>query len=473
MLGIQIHYHHLLWRAGFGPSIQTAAAPGKANRLNWYKQLAAGSAEPPLMLMAATRPVDEAASAMNTTGLLSDKEKQEHRRLVRGQHRDGIADLNLRWLQEMIRSPAQLREKMAFFWHGHFACRSGNLFYNEQLLHIIRTHALGNFGTLLREVSKSAAMINFLNNNQNRKKSPNENFAREVMELFTLGKGAYTEKDVSEAARAFTGWSVDARGVFVFRRQVHDDGTKTVLGSTGSFNGDDVLDILLRNKTTARHIVTKLYQFFVHEKVHAERIDRLSAGFFNSGYDIAEVLHTMFTSEWFYEKENIGSRIKSPIEWWVGLNRQLPFELKQPKSAISLQQVLGQQLFYPPNVAGWPLGKAWIDSSSLVYRLNVPKLLHGNSSYAVQPKTDDDVAMGKVPAPARGFACTIDWQFLTRRFAAMSEADRIEALNSFVLQVPVFRLSDTVAAHADRTSVESFVATYSVLLMQCPEYQVC
>jgi hypothetical protein len=152
---------------------------------------------------------------------------------LRKQSVEGLRNLNLRWLDEMVQGNP-LREKMAFFWHGHFACRNLNIYFQQQLLDIIRRHAMGNFGELLREVSRSAAMLAFLNNQQNRKQSPNENFAREVMELFTLGRGHYTEADIREAARAFTGWGFNLQGEFVFRASLHDAGSKTVLGRSGS-----------------------------------------------------------------------------------------------------------------------------------------------------------------------------------------------------------------------------------------------
>src|SRR5204863_9435969 len=143
---------------------------------------------------------------------------------------------------------------MAFFWHGHFACRNLNVFYQQGLLDIIRRNALGSFRDMLHEVSKSAAMLNFLNNQQNKKDHPNENFAREVMELFTLGRGNYTENDIKEAARAFTGWGATIGGEFAFRKFQHDDGQKNVLGKTGRFDGDDVLSILLEHRQTASFI---------------------------------------------------------------------------------------------------------------------------------------------------------------------------------------------------------------------------
>src|SRR5690606_8428790 len=169
----------------------------------------------------------------------------------RRQSAQDLKSLNLSWLNQMINSEAQLREKMSFFWHGHFSCRVVNIFFQQQLLHEIRTNALGDFGSLLRGVSKSAAMLLFLNNQQNRKQSPNENFAREVMELFTMGRGNYSEQDVKEAARAFTGCGTNAKGEFVNGNNAHGEGEKTFLGQTGNCDGDDMIDIILEQKATA------------------------------------------------------------------------------------------------------------------------------------------------------------------------------------------------------------------------------
>ena len=178
----------------------------------------------------------------------------DQRKEFQKKSREAIKNLNLYWVSEMVNSEAQLREKLAFFWHGHFACRNLNVFFQQQLLDVIRTNALGSFRDMLHEVSKTAAMLNFLNNNQNKKDHPNENFAREVMELFTMGRGNYTEEDVKEGARAFTGWGATAGGEFVFRKNVHDDGRKNFLGKSGNFDGDDVLEILLEQKQTAKFI---------------------------------------------------------------------------------------------------------------------------------------------------------------------------------------------------------------------------
>ena len=224
---------------------------------------------------------------MKTDATMNENKK----RALLKQGRDDLKDMNIAWLNLMTNSKAQLREKMSLFWHGHFACRLNNNAYSSQgLVNIVRTNALGNFGDMLKQVSKSPAMLQFLNNQQNRKGKPNENFAREVMELFTLGRGNYTEKDIKEGARSFTGWGFDKQGEFMFRKPTHDDGEKTFLGQTGNFDGDQILDIILKNPQTAIFITQKIYKYFVNENLDNNKVDYLSARFFENNYDIAKVV---------------------------------------------------------------------------------------------------------------------------------------------------------------------------------------
>jgi len=204
----------------------------------------------------------------------------------------------------------------------------------------------------------------------------------------------YTEQDIKEAARAFTGWSANAQGQFIFRANQHDTDSKTVLGKTGNLDGDDVLDILLDQKQTAHYIAKKIYVFFVNEKPDKERIEWLGDRFHKSDYDISKLMSDIFTSDWFYDEKNIGAKIKSPVELIAGIQRMLPMKLENEESLIVLQRILGQMLFYPPNVAGWPGGKAWIDSSSLMMRMRIPQLINDGDELNVKPKDDDDQMMG-------------------------------------------------------------------------------
>src|SRR5689334_14819551 len=303
----QIKNQHLMWRAGFGPAVEQLNDLSRYSPKQFYKALVKASEKRPEYVNVADNYLDGLYKGLEDAGRMQKKElDKDERKMVQQKNRESIRNLNVYWLHEMVNSSAQLREKMAFFWHGHFACRNLNIFYQQGLLDVIRRNALGNFGTLLKEVSKSAAMLNFLNNQQNRKDHPNENFAREVMELFTLGRGNYTEHDIKEAARAFTGWSADLKGDFIFRRFQHDFGDKTFFGKTGNYDGDDVLDILLEQKQTAKFISQKIYKFFVNDEVDEPKVQWLATRFFQSNYDIKSLMQDIFTSDWFYDAKNIG-----------------------------------------------------------------------------------------------------------------------------------------------------------------------
>lgn len=278
--------------------------------------------------------------------------------------------LNEQWIFKLTHTKASLRDKMVFFWHNHFSTSVPYGYLMQEQNNLIRTHALGKFGDLIHAISKDPAMIIYLNNQQNVKGHPNENFAREVMELFTLGIGNYTEKDIKEAARAFTGWAVTNTGEFIFKEKQHDNDSKEFMGKTGNFGGEDIINMLLENKQTARYIVSKIYKEFVNQNLPNERLEKLSEQFYNSQYDIEDLMKTIFKSDWFYEDENIGVKICSPVEFIVRLKKYLEVEFTELKYLINYQKALGQVLFFPPNVAGWKGHTTWIDSASLLLRLN-------------------------------------------------------------------------------------------------------
>jgi uncharacterized protein (DUF1800 family) len=371
-----------------------------------------------------------------------------------------------------------LREKLAFFWHGHFACRNLNAFYQQDLINIIRKNALGNFGTMLKEVSHSAAMLAFLNNQQNRKQKPNENFAREVMELFTMGRGNYTEKDIKEAARAFTGWQFKLNGEFIFRPNLHDDGVKTVLNKTGNFDGDDVLDILLEQKQTATYITTKLYRFFVNEEVNTEKVKWLADRFYQSGYEISALLKDLFTSDWFYDEKNIGSRVKSPVDLLVGIRRAMPMQIENEEAQLYLQKILGQILFYPPNVAGWPGGFNWIDSSSLMFRLRIPQLIAFKEAFTIRAKSDDDQEMGRMQGAnktgGRVVQTTIRWEPAMKQLEKVSRENLLSSIAALMWQTDAATMNKQVLEKfTDASSRERYIQTAIIQLMCTPEYQMC
>jgi uncharacterized protein (DUF1800 family) len=235
----------------------------------------------------------------------------------------------------------------------------------------LRKHSLGKFGPLVREASKDPAMLLWLDAATNHKARPNENFAREVMELFCLGLGNYTERDIKEAARAFTGWEL-RQGRFLFNATQHDRGEKSVLGRTGKFNGDDVLDILLEQPATARFLVRKLYGYLISEAADPPEklIHPLAAEYQQRDYDTAWLVRTMLGANVFFSPHALRQRIKSPVELAIGLLRSLEGSVNMYALADDLRR-LGQGVFYPPNVKGWDGGQEWINSASLLARANL------------------------------------------------------------------------------------------------------
>ena len=326
MISLQLKNQHLMWRAGFGPAASQLEQLNTLAPAQLYKALQQAAAKKPVFIDATDDYLKGLFKGIQEEGMRQALAKDD-RRNIQQQSRQAIKSLNLMWLDEMVHANAQLVEKMAFFWHGHFASRNLNVFYQQQMLEVIRQNALGSFRDLLHSVSKSAAMLNFLNAQQNRKDHPNENFAREVMELFTLGRGNYSENDIKVAARAFTGWGANLQGDFVFRKFVHDGSAKTVFGKTGDFVGEDVLNLLLEQKQTARFITQKIYRFFVNDNVDKAKVDWLAERFYKTDYHIGRLMEDIFTADWFYDEKNIGAKIKSPIELIAGIRRMLPMEI--------------------------------------------------------------------------------------------------------------------------------------------------
>jgi uncharacterized protein (DUF1800 family) len=492
----QLKNQHLMWRAGFGPAVEQLSDLSKYTPKQFYTAIVKASAKKPDYINVADDYLQRLMKGFEEAGRQQKKELDpDERKKIQQKNREGVRNLNMYWMHEMVNTAAQLREKIAFFWHGHFACRNLNVFYQQSLLDVIRRNALGNFGTMLKEVSQSAAMLNFLNNQQNKKDHPNENFAREVMELFTLGRGNYSEHDIKEAARAFTGWGANIQGEFQFRRFQHDFGSKTVLGKTGNFDGEEVLDILLQEKQTAKFITQKIYKFLVNENPDPSKSEWLSDRFYKNNYDIARLLEDIFTSDWFYDEKNIGAQIKSPVELLVGIQRMLPMKLENEEALMLLQRVLGQLLFYPPNVAGWPGGKAWIDSSSLMMRMRIPKLINDVDEMNVKPKDDDDSMMGMKDGDTNmkvsnkpggqqaggGYAgikrqqinANVDWDPYVKFYESVPRENLGEAVSKILLQVKSGVSMDLIKQYSDQSGRDNFIKTATLQIMSTPEYQLC
>jgi uncharacterized protein (DUF1800 family) len=261
---------------------------------------------------------------------------------------------------------------MTLFWHNHFVSsqqkvRFARLMYTQNAT--LRANALGSFASLLHAASKEPAMLIYLDVAQSRKGQPNENFAREVMELFTLGEGRYTEQDIKEAARAFTGWSLDRdTGQYLFRPGIHDTGVKTVLGRSGCFDGDAVLDVILAQPQTSEYITAKLWREFVSADPDPREVKRIAQIFRGQDYDVKAALRGLLLSDAFWSADNRGTLVKSPVELVVGTLRQLEVAPGSAMPFAVASSGMGQNLFSPPNVKGWPGGETWINSNTLLAR---------------------------------------------------------------------------------------------------------
>ena len=302
------------------------------------------------------------------------------------------------WLYRMITTKCPLEEKIALFWHGLFATGYSKLNQARALLNQIdmfRNHGLGRFDNLLVELSKDPAMLLWLDNTDNHNGAINENYGRELLELFSMGIGNYTEDDIKECSRAFTGWTLGNAEYmavraskdsiwpysriawhFQFRDWDHDDGEKTFLGETGNFNGEDIIGIIARQQATARFVCTRLFQFFAADEVDGDSkqvIEAMMQSYFDSGYEIRAVLRTLFLSDYFTSEEARYARVKGPVELLVGAIRQAG-SYRSP--TLGVHQLayqgffMGQGLLQPPSVEGWHEGMEWIDSGSLVERVN-------------------------------------------------------------------------------------------------------
>ena len=275
------------------------------------------------------------------------------------------------WFHHMLTTKTPLKEKMTLFWHNHFTSslkKVGQpaLMYRQN--HLFRTYALGNFGTLLHHIIKDPAMLIYLDNKSNKKNHPNENLARELLELFSLGEGNYNERDIKEVSRALTGYSIDRNFHFKYRKNWHDSKVKVFLNKKGEFNAHDIIDILLSKEETSLFIVTKLWKEFVSYSLDKKEIKKLALLFRRNHYEIEPLLYALFTSEAFTASSNRGTMIKSPVELIVGTLRSFGYVNFDYKVGMQNCRRLGQDLFDPPNVKGWKGGNAWIDTSTLLRR---------------------------------------------------------------------------------------------------------
>jgi len=392
---------HLFNRAGFGarPAEITSAVREGPEKL--VGELLAGFGEPgePFFLDTSPRPSRRDATSEEAYKKAIDEYRREERRVLFG--------YSGWWIDQMVAGRDPLREKMVLFWHGYFTSSARDvkstvaMVQQNQLFHRL---ALGNFRELIGSVIRDPAMIEYLDNNQNRRGNPNENLARELMELFSLGAGNYTEEDIKEAARALTGWRTnDDKSESAYVPRQHDSGTKTILGRTGRFDAKDLVDILLDQPACPRWLAGKLLVYFEGAEPSEARLAEYAALLKAQNYEIAPFLRHLFLDPRFYRDEIVGERISGPVEYLVGCTRRLGLDVPPQLLWLGAGQ-LGQRLFDPPNVKGWEGGEAWITTSSLLARGNMAGMLLGVVHMEDVLKDDDlatesDPTMIDSPAP--------------------------------------------------------------------------
>jgi len=313
------------------------------------------------------------------------------------------------WAERMLITPRPLEEKLALFWHNHFATSQQKVLRYEFMLRqieLLRRLAVGNLRDLLIGIAQDPAMLIWLDNKDNVKGQPNENFAREVMELFSMGEGqGYTEKDIREMARAFTGWTltkgdtVNHPGDFLDDPDKHDDGVKSFLGATGNFNGYDAIDIILRQPAPPRFLSGKLYRYFVREAITPEMNERLAKLLREKNYEVKPLLETIFLSRDFYSERSRGAQIKSPVTLLVSTYRKMGLRLIPGIPDFNETTLtLGQSLFFPPNVAGWAGGRTWMNPATLLARSNfIESLLFPDPTSFVDPQKEISESYRKIP----------------------------------------------------------------------------
>jgi len=479
---------HLLNRAGFGgtPSqaqaLVTIGLDAAVDHLVDYAKLPAVEFEETLEFDSDIRrpptPAEraEARRARQANDEIALERIQAERNRRTALDRQQMASMQRWWLRRMIETGRPLEEKMTLFWHGHFATGfrtvedSWHMYLQNEFF---RRHAVGGFRALCHGIIRDPAMLRYLDNHLNRRQSPNENLARELMELFILGEGNdYTEQDIKEGARALTGYTFDD-DEFAFNRQQHDDGVKRILGQTGRFDGDDLVRILLSRPVASEFICLKLYRYFVNDlpgtppRDTQQFVIRLARMWRNNDYELRPLLRTLFRSEHFYHPDNAASLIKSPTQLVVQALRTLRTPARDLTALVSGLDLMGQNLFQPPNVKGWSGGRSWINTATLFVRQNIMIYLLTGRRPDSYPWQED----GRVYDP----------EFLLDHIrdthASASTTDLVTYLLRLNLGVEphpsrVDELTTFVDRHGGRLDRDRLIATIA-LIAALPEYQLC
>lgn len=502
---------HLLWRAGFGgtweeiDALSRRGLHGAVDALVNFPKSAEN--QPP---ECAQLPKETEQAFNERTKDLPEAERNKFRNGRNDEEREKITELRFWWLKRMLGSAvasqsaaaplSPLQEKLALFWHGHFATsyaeKIQSVFPIWQQNETFRRLAIAPFPELLRALIRDPAMLIFLDNAHSHKGRPNENFARELMELHSLGVGNYSENDVKAAARSLTGWGIRRENwTFVKNADAHDDGEKTYLGQTGNWDGDNVARIISEQPACARFIARKLFEFFVYENPEPAVLDTAAQILRGNNLDIGLFLTTLFSSRIFYSPRATGAVIKSPVALTVGALKSMRVPVPEKNVLVDALRLMGQDLFFPPDVNGWPGGGAWINSNMLLVRYNFANyLLNGVSpdQFKVFTKKDDGLKHREFVQKQRD-SSAIDWSpraqlhdlGLDRKMVTLS--DIVDYYIKEFLARPVapdlraqlLGFAETDAAGGRRSfslndsNFDERVRGLVHLIMSSPDYQLC
>ena len=457
------HLIHLHWRSGFGitpSSLKSAKFLSKKKNVNSIFDISKK-----------IEPIQLDLSEFNQFLKTPYKKYknmygEEAATMLRQKSQKMVRELNFEWLKKMASSDCVLREKMTLFWANVFVCRDNHILHIIQFINTLHNHALGDFGSFVKAVARTPSMLKYLNNNRNVKFKPNENFARELLELFTLGLGNYSEQDIKEAARAFTGWNFKANGDFILRINKHDENSKTFLGISGNLGGDDVIDIILKQRQCAEFICRKIYTYFVNPSIDASHLNELTDLFYKD-YNIEKLMRHIFMSDWFYDEKNIGVKIKSPVELMVGIQKTVPSVFNKQRQVTYLQKMMGQILLYPVNVAGWKGDRYWIDSNSLMFRLKLPSVLLNNANISLMPK-------GEFEDDFSNFYKQKNQNFkVSNQALAYFETHYSKSTKKELKVILVLPKLDQDTKEMLKIYQHQNAYQYCIQLMSIPEYQLC
>jgi uncharacterized protein (DUF1800 family) len=490
---------HLLNRAGFGGTpaeIKTLHALGRIKAVDGlltpdepesvFPPPAWATQEQALadMRMRAQQFQETRRAARNSTAEEADRARREAQKAAQQENRQHALEAQAWWFRRMLQTRAPLREKMVLFWHDHFATSIQKVKQTVLMVwqnQLFRRHAFGSFRELTHAILMDPAMMLYLDTQNSRKGQPNENFAREVMELFTLGEGNYTEQDIREAARAFTGYQIDRfSGKVTHDQRQWDPSDKTVFGRTGPFTGREVIDILFTQPAASRLVPAKLWEFFVAGEPSTAVIDTLAETFRAADFKIEPLLRRIFLSREFYAETVVRDQIKSPVQFLVGLLKQLEVGAPPIGFPITAQQQLGQVLFMPPNVAGWDWGKAWINTNTLLTRYNLGGLL---TKGAGEGMPGMQAGAGKGKERPMGRAMNRGWKGPDYKAIAppgirSNPEALVDSLISRFFQGPISQKHRAIfieyaTAKAGAILTDSEAAELCHLILSTPEYQLC